>query len=155
MPRLLRRVSVLSGITLCAILGGQVAVARASDNNLRRTINAFTPKIAKDEKAIRSGLKGYPQRKVKPLVRALKHEVTDLHALRSKIKQESASSARGRKAKLDIVKGLGLIASAYDTLRKDVQAAHGGAVPMGKLKAVTNTGRRGRTKFRAGLHLLS
>lgn len=154
MPALLRRISVLSGMTLCAILGGQVAVAWASDNDLRGTLNTFAPKIVKDENAVKSGLHGYPQGRVRPLVRALNHEVADLHALRTQLRHESASSARGQKAKTDIVTGLGLIASAYDTLRKDVQAAHGGAVPPAKVNAAVRRDKRGRSKLLAGLHLL-
>lgn len=155
MPRAIRRCSVLSGLALCAVLVGPVALAQASDNTLRATLNHYAPKIVKDENAVKNGLVGYPQGKVKPLVRALGREVSDLHALQHKLTRESASSARGRKAKNDIVKGLSLIASAYSALRKDVQAAHGGAVPKSKVNAAVHTDKKGRSKLLAGLKLLS
>jgi hypothetical protein len=154
-PRGVRRFSLLSGVALCAVLGGPIAVAQASDNSLRATLNSYGPKIVKDEKAVKKGLKGYPQGKVRPLTRALKHEVGDLHTLKSKLSHDSASSATGAKAKTDIVKGLGLIASAYGTLRKDVLAAHGGPVPASKVNAAVKTDEKGRKKFLAGLHLLA
>ncbi|MBV9802280.1 MAG: hypothetical protein JO130_03785 [Solirubrobacterales bacterium] len=154
MPRAIRRLSVLSGVALCAVLVGPVALAQASDNTLRATLNAYAPKIVKDEAAVKNGLVGYPQGKVKPLVRALNHEVSDLHALQHKLGSESASSAKGRKARRDIIKGLSLIAAAYTALRKDVQAAHGGAVSKSKVNAAVRTDKKGRAKLLAGLNLL-
>ena len=154
MPRGVRRISLLSGVALCAILGGPIALAQASDNTIKGTLNSFAPKIVKDESAVTKGLQGYPHGKVTPLTRALKHEVGDLHALKSKLLHESASSPTGAKAKKDIVKGLGLIASAYATLRQDVLAAHGGPVPAAQVQAAVNTDKKGRAKFLAGLNLL-
>lgn len=154
MPRGVRRFSLLSGVALCAVLGGPLALAQASDNTIKQTLNSFAPKIVKDENAVKKGLAGYPKGKVRPLTHALKHEVGDLHALKSQLSHESASSASGAKAKTDIIKGLGLIASAYGTLRKDVLAAHGGPVPAAKVNAAVSTDKKGRTKFLAGLKLL-
>jgi hypothetical protein len=154
-PHAIRRCSVLSGVALCAFLIGGVGVAQASDNTLRATLNAYAPKIVHDENAVKNGLIGYPQGKVRPLVRALNHEVADLHALQHKLATEHASSARGAKGKTDIVKGLALIATAYSALRKDVQAAHGGPVPKAKVNAAIATDKRGRSKLLAGLHLLA
>jgi hypothetical protein len=154
-PRGIRRCSVLSGVALCALLVGPVAIAQASDNSLRSTLNTFAPKISRDENAVRNGLIGYPQGKVRPLVRALSHEVGDLHSLRNKLSHERASSAKGRKAKTDIVKGLTLIANAYGALRKAVKAAHGGPVPKAKVNAAVATDKKGRKKLLAGLHLLA
>lgn len=154
MPRAIRRFLVLSGVALCAVLGGPLAVAQASDNSLRATLNSFAPKIVNDENAVKNGLIGYPQGKVRPLVRALTHEVADLHTLKQKLAGQSASSAKGGMAKADIVKGLGLIASAYTALRTDVQNAHGGPVSSGKVNAAVATDKKGRKKLLAGLHLL-
>lgn len=153
MLRGVRRFSLLSGVALCAILGGPIAVAQASDNSLRATLNSFGPKIKKDEHAVKIGLKGY-RKDSRPLTRALKHEVGDLHALKSQLSPEPASSAAGAKAKTDILRGLGLIASAYATLRKDVLAVHGGPVPVAEVNAVQKTDRKGQKIYLAGLKLL-
>ena len=154
MPRSVRRLSLLSGVALCAILGGPIAGAQASDNSIRATLNSFAPKIVRDETAVRNGLTQYPQGKSQPLIKALMHEVGDLHSLKSKLKHESASSADGAKGKTDIVKGLSLIASAYSALRKDVLAVNGGPVPKAQVTAAVNTDKKGRSKLLAGLHLL-
>jgi hypothetical protein len=153
-PRGVRRISLLSGVALCAILGGPIALAQASDNTIKQTLNNFAPKIVKDESAVTKGLKEYPQGKVRPLTSALKHEVGDLHTLTSKLSHQSASSATGAKARKDIVKGLRLIASAYSTLRKDVLAANGGPVPAAQVTAAVATDKKGRKKYLAGLNLL-
>ena len=154
MPRGVRRFSLLSGVALCAILVGPIAAAQASDTTLKQTLNNFAPKIVKDESAVTKGLNEYPQGKVTPLTRALKHEVGDLRSLKSQLAKQSASTPAGAKAKKDIIKGLGLIASAYSTLRKDVLAAHGGPVPAAQVNAAVNTDKKGRKKFLAGLNLL-
>jgi MoxR-like ATPase len=147
---------VLAGVALCAVLVGPVAVAQASDNTLRSTLNAYGPKIVKDEKAVKNGVDvQYPNGHWKKLTRALKHEVRDLRALKRKLAHESASSARGRKAKRLIVKGLNLIANAYAALRNDVLAVHGGPVPKAQVNAAIGTDKKGRKKLLAGLHLLS
>ena len=154
MPHAIRRCSVLSGVALCALLIGGVGIAQASDNTLRTTLNNYAPKIVKDENAVKNGLLGYHKGKVRPLVRALTHEVTDLHALRKTLNHEAASSAQGKKAKADIVAGLSLIAAAYSSLRRDVQVAHGGPVPVSKVNSAVKTDQKGRGKLLAGLHLL-
>jgi len=154
-PRGIRRLTLLSGLALCALLGGPLAAAQASDNSLRATLDSFGPKIAKDESAVKQGLTvDYPEGKWRPLTRALKHEVGDLHSLKSQLSNESASSATGAKAKRDIIKGLGQIASAYGTLRKDVLAVHGGPVPAAKVNAAVSTDKKGVKVYKAGLKLL-
>jgi hypothetical protein len=153
-PSSVRRFSLLSGVVLCGILGGPLAVAQASDNSIRVTLNHYASKIVKDESAVASGLNGYPKGRVTPLVHALTHEIGDLHSLKSKLAHESASSAAGAKGKKDIVKGLGLIATAYGALRHDVQVANGGPVPASEVKAAVSTDKKGRKKLLAGLKLL-
>ena len=154
MRRAIRRGWALSAVALCAVLAGPVAIAQASDNTMRKTLNSYAPKIVKDENAVKNGLSGYPQGKVRPLVRALNREVADLRALKRKLAHESASSARGAKAKRLIINGLGLIANAYTAPRRDVQAAHGGPVPKSKVAAAVRTDKKGRIKLLAGLKLL-
>jgi hypothetical protein len=154
LPRSVRRRWALSGAVLCAVLAGPVAIAQASDNDIRTTLNAYAPKIVKDETAVKTGLSEYPKGHPKPLERALRHEVSDLHALKKALAHESASSAKGRKGKKEIVKGLELIASAYSSLRADVLAVHGGAVPASQVNAAVATDKKGRKKLIAGLGLL-
>lgn len=154
MPRSVCRRWILSGVVVCAALAGPIAVAQASDNDLRATLNTYAPKIVKDENAVKKGFTQYPKGKPKPLERALKHEVSDLHALKKALNREKASSAKGRKAKKDIINGLGLIAAAYSSLRADVLAVNGGAVPDSQVEAAVATDKKGRSKLLKGLHLL-
>jgi hypothetical protein len=155
-PRAIRRCSVLSGVALCAVLAGPVAVAQASDNSLRLTLNSYASKISHDENAVKNGLLvQYPRGHWKRLTRALRHEVADLHALNGKLRHERASTARGAKAKKEIVRGLGLIANAYAALRHDILAVNGGAVPRSQVNAAIATDKKGRNKLLAGLKLLA
>jgi hypothetical protein len=154
--RAIRRCWLLSGVALCAVLAGPVAIAQASDNTLRLTLNSYASKITNDEAAVKDGIKvQYPLGHWKRLTRALKHEVGDLRSLRAKLRPERASTSRGTKAKKEIVRGLGLIANAYAALRTDVLAVHGGAVPLAQVNAAVATDKKGIKKLRAGLKLLA
>ncbi len=152
MPRSIRRWA-LSGAVVCAVLAGPIAVAQASDNDIRTTLNFYGPKIKKDEGAIKKGLKEY-RTSSRPLTRALKHEVSDLHALNKALSHESASSAKGRKAKKEFIEGFGLIASAYSTLRADILAVHGGGISTSEYDAVMTTDTKGRHKVHVALKLI-
>jgi len=155
-PRAIRRFSVLSGVALCAVLVGPVAIAQASDNTLRVILNSYATKTTNDEAAVKNGIDvQYPRGHWRALTRALKHEVGDLHSLTGKLGRERASTRRGTKAKKEIVRGLNLIASAYSALRRDVLAVSGGAVPASQVNAAIATDQNGRKKLKAGLKLLA
>lgn len=154
MRAVVRRFSVLSCVTLFGVVGGIVTVARANDNDVRGTLTKDVPNIIKDEQTLKHALPKYAHGQAKPLVRALNREVADLDTMRSQLKRESASSARGAKAKSLVINGLGLIASAYTRLHKDVQAAHDGPVPAAEVKVAVSMRTRGRTKLLAGAKLL-
>jgi hypothetical protein len=154
-PRAIRRCSVLMGLALCVVLGGGVGIAQASNNTLIATLNAYVPRIAKDESAVKNGVNvQYPKGHWMRLTRALKHEVADLRAEKKKLSHESASSARGRKAKRLVVGGLTGIANAYAALRQDVLDAHGGPVSKSKVNAAIAADKKARKKYLAGLKLL-
>jgi hypothetical protein len=164
-PRSVRRFSLLLGLAVCAILGGPIAIAQASDNTIRSTLNHYAPIICAhvnatgrctkgEEAAVANGLDGYPGSRER-LVRALGREVATLQAEKRKLTHESASSAAGAKGKKDIVQALTLIASAYGALRHDVQVANGGPVPASNVKAAISTDQKGRKKLKAGLKLLA
>lgn len=154
MPRSVCRRLVLLGVAVCAVLGGPVAVAQASDTTIINTLIAYGPKIKHDEHAIKVGLQEYPKGKVRPLVRALTHEVGDLHVLANQLAHERPSSAKGRKAKKDLVNGYRLVATAYTELRNAVRAAHGGAVSPSAVNAAIATRNKGHAKVLAGFKLL-
>lgn len=155
MIRSIRRRSVLLGMVAGAVLGGPAAVAQASDDTLRGTLNHYAPIIVKDERAVKHGVSVYPQGHPWVLTRALKHEVFDLHALQFKLSQETASTAAGATAKTEIVTGLGLIAKAYKAFRLDILLVHGQAVSPTAVGAAVRTRNRGHRKLVAGLKLLS
>lgn len=110
----------------------------------------------RDEGGVLHGVAAYKKHHASVLVRALRREVTDLRSLRGKLIRESASTARGRRGKSDVTQGLGLIASAYAALARDVAASSRSmSVSRAKVLAAVAADRRGRAKLRAGLKLLS
>jgi hypothetical protein len=156
MHRSVRRGPLLSSIAACAILAGPVAGAQASDSTIRGTIDAYNGRIANDEARILETAATYDKtRDATPLINALHHEVRDLRALRGKLARESGSSARGRRGRADVVKGLGLIATGYSALAKDVSAASASKpVTNGELEAARAADRKGHNLVITGLKLL-
>ncbi len=140
-----------------AALAGPVAVAQASDAAIRATIGAYNSRVANDEARIVSAANAYDRNhRPAPLVGALTHEVGDLRALRAKLGRESGSTARGRRGKDDVVRGLGLIASGYSALAGDVRAASAQRpVTATEVNAARAADRRGHNLVVAGLKLLS
>jgi Ni/Co efflux regulator RcnB len=156
MHRSVQRGSVLSAIAACAVLAGPVAGAQASDSNVRSTIDAYNGRIAKDESRILNTAATYDKtHNATPLVNALHHEVRDLRALKAKLGRERGSTARGRRGRSDVVKGLGLIAGGYNALAKDVRTA--GAhrqVTSSQLQSARADDKKGHNLVIKGLRLL-
>jgi len=148
-----RGCAVAAAVAVCAVLAGPLASAQASNATLRATVNSYNSRIRHDEARVLDGLSAYKNHHPAPLIRAIRHEVRDLNALKRQLAGESGSTARGRAAKSDIIQGVGLIASAYVALERDVQAPSGfRPVSLAKVRAKVI---RGRAKLLAGLKLLA
>ena len=163
MPRGVRRFSLLSGVALCAILGGPIAVAQASDNTIKNTLNRFAPIICAretasglctkgEEAAVTSGLKGYPGSE-KRLARALGREVATLQTLKRSHQRIGFLGCRLRGeeghrqgAQPDRVR-------VQHAAQARARCARG-PVPAAQVNAAVKTDKQGRKKFLAGLNLL-
>jgi hypothetical protein len=137
-------------------LSWPVAVAQASNASIVATFNAANGHLNRDEASIRKAVAAYKRdKRPGPVIAALRHEVRDIRNLNRAIKHESASTAKGRRGKADITKGLTLIANSYATLANEIHQAHSGhPVPPSAVAATQQTANRGRTKLIAGLRLL-
>ncbi|MGB9185509.1 MAG: hypothetical protein WCB67_15730 [Solirubrobacteraceae bacterium] len=150
-----RRLPALSVLAVCAGLLAPVAGAQASNSTLLATVGSYNGKILRDEAAVLNGLAAYQSHRSAPLIHALRHEVSDLHALAAKLSHQSGSTAKGTRAKSDITKGLGLIASAYAALAAEVEhSSASNPVSKSQLQATVKTDLKGRADLRAGLKLL-
>lgn len=150
------RVTLLSSLVLCAAAVGPVAAAHASDASLRSTVASYNSKLIKDEGKVLEGVAQYDKNHASgPMVKAMKHEVADLHSLARKLSAQSPSTTKGAKAKSEITKGLNLVARAYSLLVKDVQGAHGKPVAAAKVLKAVNAAKKGRSSLQAGAKLLA
>jgi len=156
MHRFARRGPLLSSIAACAMLAGPVAGAQASDSTVRSTIDAYNGRIAQDEARIVNTAATYDRTgDATDLIGALTREVRDLRTLQGKLARESGSTARGRRGRTDVAKGLGLIATGYTALARDVRAASAQKpVTPGEVNAARAADRRGHTLVITGLRLL-
>ncbi len=151
----LRRSPAYSALAVCAVLAGPIAGAQASNSTLRTTVASYNARIYKDETAVANGLAAYRGHNATPLVRALRHEVSDLRRLKGKLSGEAASTAKGATAKGKMVQGLGLIANAYAALATDVKrSSAANPVPRAKVMAAIKTDKKGRAELKSGLTLL-
>jgi hypothetical protein len=156
MFRSVRGRSLPVAVIACACLAGPVAGAQASNTTIVNTLNSYGPKLDHDEAAVLNGLADYQDGRAAPLIKALRHEVADIHALRGALSPESTSSTAGATGKQDVLTGLKRIAKAYGALASDVQkASHGTPVPKAKVQAAITTDKKGRRELKAGLKLLA
>ena len=147
---------IVLAIGFCCALAGPVSTAQASNASIVNTFRAGNARLSRDETKSRAALNTYLHtHRARPVIAALRHEVRDMRALARAIRRESASSARGRRGKADITRGLMLIANAYSQLANEIKAAHSGhPVPLSKVNQTVATDRRGRSKLINGLRLL-
>ncbi len=152
--------SVRSGVVVaavaCGVLAGPIGIAQASNSSIVATFRAANGRLNRDEATASKRLNAYKRdHRAKPLVSALRHEVGDIRALNRKLKGERASTAKGRRGKASITKGLSLIGNAYSQLANEIQRAHAGhPVSQAQFNATVATDRKGRNKLIAGLRLL-
>ena len=147
---------ILAAVTLCGLASWPVAVAQASDASIVATFNAANGRLNNDEAAIRKAVAAYKRNsKAGPVIAALRHEVRDIRGVNRTIKHDSASTAKGRRGKADITKGLSLIANSYSALANEIHQAHSGhPVPPSTVAATQRTDHKGRSKLITGLRLL-
>jgi hypothetical protein len=156
--RLARRCLAIPVLASCAVLAGPIASAQASDNTIRATIVSWIGKIKRDEAGVFRGLATFETNNQNkgPVIKAMTHEETDLHKLRTKLDRESASTVRGRRGKADVTAGLGLIATSYGDLAHIYQAmSAANPAPPAQLLATMTLVKKGRAEFDAGIKLLS
>jgi hypothetical protein len=140
----------------CAALAGPVAGAQASNATIVSTMNAYGNKILHDEAAVLNGAADYQKGNAKPLIKALRHEVSDIKTITGKVSPEATSTAAGATGKKDLIAGLDKIAKAYGALATDVsKASSGKPVSNATVKAAVATDKKGRSELKTGLKLLS
>jgi hypothetical protein len=139
------------------VLAGPIAVAQASNASIIATFRAANGRFNRDEATLRKALNRFSSHKTgsKPVIKALRHEVRDIRPVNRRIKGERASTARGRRGKAAVTKGLTMIANAYAQLATDLQRARQGhPVSRAQLNAISAKARNGHNKLVAGLRLL-
>lgn len=156
MFRPLRSRLILAAIAACTVLAGPIVIAQASNATLLSTFKQYNAAVTRDELAVARGLQQYKPGRAGPAIHALRHEVGDIHGLIGRLRGQSASTARGRRGKTQIIHGLNLIARAYGTLASDLRKASSGKrVSRSELKATVRSDKQGRRELIAGLKKVS
>jgi hypothetical protein len=151
-----RRVSVMSLITGCAVVLGPVAGAQATDATLRATIKNDVPKITRSQAKILDGLATLQKSgSAKAIVKAINAQDRNLTALKNRVAGQSSSTSAGSKGKSDVTKGLALIVKSNTTLAGDLsKASSGKPVSKTQVKAATAEVKKGNVEINAGAKLL-
>jgi predicted PurR-regulated permease PerM len=152
-PRQLASILVL--IACFALAGPIVTTASASNNSIIGTVNHWSPIVQKDEQKIAHAEQTYKHnRKAAPVVTALTHEVSDLHAFVSQLKSQSASSRNGGKGRDDIAAGSTLIANSYSKFASELQTAGSKGLSKAQIIANAKLALAGHKRIVAGVKLL-
>ena len=118
----------------CGVLAGPIAVAQASNSSIIATFRGANGRFNRDEATLKQRLSAFAKHKTgaKPVIAALRHEVRDIRPVNRTIKGERASTAKGRRGKAAVTKGLTMIANAYSQLANALQRARAGHPVTGR-----------------------
>lgn len=156
MPDAIRRAAavwlVAGGLTAI----GPAALAQATDASISATVRGDVPRITASQAHIDSGLARFEKsHSPTALISAVRAQNRTLSALRRRLAGQAPSSARGRRGKLDIVRGLTLIIRSNQVLIRDLhRSAHGKPTPRRELLAAVSADKRGNRDINAGARLL-
>jgi hypothetical protein len=137
-------------------LAGPMAGAGASDASIKAAIKSYNGVITSDEGRVLTAIgTAESTGNAAPLQLALVAEERDLHALRSKVAAQSASSPRGRAGKAKFLAGIGSIVKAYRKLGKGVgELKANPAAGRADIKRALTIVKRGRAQLNAAVKLL-
>jgi hypothetical protein len=113
------RAWVIAGLLIASgALAGPVAGASASDASIKAAFKKYNPKVDIAEGRVLSAAGVYETDHVAaPVETAITESATVLAGLRADVARQSAGRPRVKKAKRLIVKGLGVLISAYGKLK--------------------------------------
>lgn len=150
------RSSIVAGIVVALALAGPVSGAAASAAGIRQVFARYAGRILVAEGHVVEAIEKYKStREAAPVTTAIEESRTVLSELRRKIEAQSAPRPKVRRAKHDIVAGLGGIVAGYASLStafseqaSDEQAAKAEAT------AALATVKKAQKELQAGLKLL-
>jgi hypothetical protein len=103
---------------LCALLVGPVASASASDASIKKVFKQWDARLLVSEGRLETAFGEYKTiRNAAPVETALSNAIEVLRGLKNRIEHQSAVSARVKKGKAKVVKGLGGLILAYEHLK--------------------------------------
>jgi hypothetical protein len=137
-------------------LAGPVTSAGASNASIKAVITSYNGVITSDEGRVLTAIgTAESTGNAAPLHVALVAEERDLHALRSKVAAQRASSARGRAGKAKFLAGIGSIVKAYRKLDKGVSELKANpAAGRADIKRSLAIVKKGRAQLNAAVKLL-
>ncbi len=105
-------------VVITAVMLVPVAGASASDSGIKSLIKSYNGKIVTSEGKLLTAIGEYKStQNPAPVVTALDNAIGVLRSLKSKIAKQSATAARVKKGKADLVKGLQAVIVAYGHLK--------------------------------------
>jgi hypothetical protein len=152
-PRLI--LPLLAVVASCVLAGPIVATASASNTSIIKVVNHWSPIVGKDENKILASEAAYKRdRKAAPVVKSLKHEVTDLNQFASALTAQRATTRAAAKGRDDIAAGSLKIAGAYTTFASELKQAGPNGLTKKQIKANAKTAHAGHKQIVAGIKLL-
>lgn len=149
----------MRGAALVVLVAGSLltpGAASASNGSIIAKLRAADPTITRDERNIANAATKFKStHKPGPVRAAISREVRDLKRVTRKVAAQSASNAKGRQAKVLIIRGLTAIRKAYQVLGGVFAngAKNPKAVP-GEISRAQGLVKKGRIQFFAGQRLL-
>jgi hypothetical protein len=151
------RSGIVAGLVVTALaLSGPISSAAASAAGIKHAFSRYAGRILVSEGHVVEAIETYKtSHEADPVVKAIEESQAVLGELRTKVEHQGAPGARVRRAKREIVAGLGGIISAYGRLSTAFSEQAGNPEGAKAEAAVAEEGvKKAQKELRAGVRLI-
>ena len=146
---------VVAVLAACAMIGGPIAAANATDTTIKLALLHAAPGLHRSDLRLRAAFARYANtHRAGPVIRAIRAQDRELSALQTKVRRSTASPGNGARGRHDIIIGLGdILRSNYDVNSHLRRQGAAGLSPS-QLRTADRLASRGNTLYKRGIKLL-
>jgi hypothetical protein len=146
---------LIAGLAAAAMIAGPVTAASASNLTIKIALVHAAPALHRSDLRLRAAFIRYARsHRSGPVVRAIRAQDRDLSALRTRVRRTTASSSAGERARIDIIRGLGLVLRSNASVARHLHRQGAAGLSPSQLRTAERLARRGNAVYRRGIALL-
>ncbi|HEY3771798.1 MAG TPA: hypothetical protein VGL69_02295 [Solirubrobacteraceae bacterium] len=142
-------------LAACAMIGGPIAAANASDITIKLALLHAAPVLHRSDLRLRAAFARYANtHRAGPVIRAVRAQDRDISALQTTVRRSSASTGDGSRGRRDIIAGLGYILRSNYGVNGHLRRQGAAGLSPSQLRTAQRLARRGSALYRRGIKLL-